>query len=110
MKKYFVLFLLAANVYCETNQTGENHIADYPIDLKYKAGSYLIYDCKRSHYACVDKDGHSSCKEERAFAIQTKEKALPCAPLKKFDDKKSCVLKQYEVVAINAAKRFCYPK
>ncbi|MGZ3808359.1 MAG: hypothetical protein ACXVCE_09750 [Bacteriovorax sp.] len=87
-----------------------NYKSDYQIDWKYQAGNYLIYDCERGHYACVSKDGDENCREERNFAIEKKATSYPCAPLKKFADKKLCVQENYKVVDRNAIKRFCYPK
>lgn len=83
---------------------------DYQIDWKYKAGEYLIFDCERSHFACVNIDGDDNCREERKFAMEKMASSYPCAPLKKFKDKKSCVEKSYQLVDLNALKRFCYPK
>lgn len=91
-------------------QTDETRKIDYQIDWKYKGGEYFIFDCERSHYACVNIDGFNNCKEERNFAIETKATGYPCAPLRKFKDKKSCVEKNYQVVDTKAIKRFCYPK
>ena len=83
---------------------------EYQLDWKYRAGEYLIYDCERSHYACVSKDGQNNCLEERKFALESKSDKYPCTPLKKFDDKKSCIQKGYQLVDVNAIKRFCFPK
>lgn len=83
---------------------------DYQIDWKYKAGEYLIFDCERSHFACVNSDGDDNCREERNFAMEKRASRYPCAPLKKFKDKKSCIEKSYQLVDLNALKRFCYPK
>lgn len=83
---------------------------DYQIDWKYKAGEYLIFDCERSHFACVNSDGDDNCREERNFAMEKRAGRYPCAPLKKFKDKKSCIEKSYQLVDLNALKRFCYPK
>jgi hypothetical protein len=84
--------------------------SDFQIDWKYRAGPYLIFDCERNHYACVDTFGNSNCQEERNFAIGKKLISYPCAPLKKFDDKKACVEKTYQIMGRNALHRFCYPK
>jgi hypothetical protein len=83
---------------------------EYLIDWKYHAGEYLIYDCEREHYACVDIDGNANCLEERNFAKEKKFSSLTCAPLKKFKNKKECVEENYKVVDIGAKKRFCYPE
>ena len=102
MRWFFLLYLIPINSFAV--------ISDYEINWKYKAGEYLIYDCERRHYACVNHEGNSNCLEERNFAIKKKLNNYPCAPLAKFDDKKSCVEKNYKIVDIDAPKRFCYPK
>lgn len=83
---------------------------DYQINGRYKAGAFLIYDCEGEYYACVDQDGSDKCRTKREEGIVKKQTRLPCAPLKKFDDKKSCLEKNYEVLEALATKRFCYPK
>jgi hypothetical protein len=93
-----------AEIYAESIKT------DYKMDWKYSAGEYLIYDCERKHFACIDKSSQENCVEERAFALAQKLPSLPCAPLKKYTDKTACVHENYKVVDINALKRFCYPK
>lgn len=82
---------------------------NYPIDWKYKAGEYFIFDCERGHYACVDNDGQDNCREERKFAREKKLPQYPCAPLKRFASKKECVEENYKIQDIGAIKRFCYP-
>lgn len=88
---------------------GEILKSDYQIDLKYNAGEYLIYDCLKKHYACVDKDSNKNCLDERQEALVLKGPLLPCSPLKKFDDKVACVKGHYKAVDSMALKRFCYP-
>jgi hypothetical protein len=112
MKYFFLLFLISMNSFAETEAKiiAQSRKTDYQIDWQYKAGQYLIYDCERRHYACVDLDGNSNCEEERSFAIEKKATIYPCAPLSKFANKKSCVEKNYKIVDINALRRFCYPK
>ena len=114
MKFCALYFLISMNSFAETAAPADTFIQprnfDYKIDWKYNAGEYLIYDCERRNYACVNMEGNANCIEERNFAIETKESSYPCAPLAKFSDKKSCVLKNYKIVDINALRRFCYPK
>lgn len=112
MKLNFILLIfLSFNCFSETVEEliRESRKTDYQIDWKYKGGEYLIYDCERIHYACVNIDGFQNCKEERNYAVETKAPKYPCVPLKKYEDKKSCVKKNYEVVDRNVVKRFCYP-
>jgi hypothetical protein len=112
--KWFFLSFLTFLTFKSLAQSGPEGIESsrgaYKIDTRYFAGKYLIYDCERKHYACVDLAGHSKCKEMRQSSIENKSKLYPCAPLSAFDDKKSCVEKSYNLVELNTAKRFCYPQ
>lgn len=88
----------------------ETKKSNYQITNRYKGGAYLIYDCDGEYYACVDEDSSVKCRERRDKSISKKEARLPCAPLKKFDDKKTCLQKNYEVLESVAVKRFCFPR
>lgn len=124
MKSVFIFILLsisvkafaeeAAPVVIPAAKTNEELIetkkSNYQINGRYKAGPYLIYDCESEFYACVDQDGSEKCREKRDVSITKKETRLPCAPLKQFLDKKTCLEKNYEVLESVAVKRFCFPK
>jgi hypothetical protein len=88
----------------------ETKKSNYQINARYKGGPYLVYDCEGEFYACVDQDGSEKCRERRDKSISRKETRLSCAPLKKFDDKKTCLGKNYEILESVAVKRFCFPK
>ncbi len=107
----FLLFIFSMNLFAETEQEkiSENKISDYKIDLKYIAGEYLLYDCEKSHYACVSVVGFLNCQENRKSETKVKAKSFSCAPLEKFATKKICLEKSYKIVDLNAPKRFCYP-
>jgi len=109
--KWFFLFFLSCKVFAQSGTEGiESSRSVYKIDSKYFAGKYLIYDCEKKHYACVDLAGSQRCKELRISAIASNAQVYPCAPLSAFPDKKSCVEKNYKFVESNAKKSFCYPK
>lgn len=116
MKYAFILVFLSFNGFSKTEEEmrkdliADSKKSDYKIDWKYTAGSYLIYDCIRGSYACVNSAGYENCKEERAFSISKKADQYPCAPLEIFSNKKICLVKNYELLALNAPRRFCYPK
>ncbi|MDO9181697.1 MAG: hypothetical protein Q7U04_04775 [Bacteriovorax sp.] len=116
MKIFFLISLLGtgifAKAFAEVPESAELSIRapDYKIDWKYNAGEYLIYDCERKHFACVNATGNDNCVEERRYALVTKAAVYPCAPLKKFKNKKECVENNYKIVELDAPKRFCYPK
>ena len=109
--KWLFLFFLSCKLFAQSGtEEIESPKSVYKIDTKYFAGKYLIYDCEKKHYACVDSVGNSRCKELRISAIESKAQIYPCAPLSTNPDKKSCVEKSYKFVESNANKRFCYPK
>jgi hypothetical protein len=112
IRPLFLLFTFSLNCFGQGDSElmAEMRKNNYQIDWKYNAGEYLIFDCDRNHYACVNDEGNNNCLEERKFAIETKEIKYPCAPLKKFSDKKTCVKKNYQIVDLNAIRAFCYPK
>ncbi len=108
MSHFFLLLTLSSSVInVEDNSTKK---LEYQIDDRYKAGEYLIYDCQKQHFACVNKDGYSRCGMARTKSRESKQTQYDCAPLKIFQNKKSCVLTNYDVVERNAWKRFCFPK
>lgn len=82
--------------------------SQYPINSRYKAGQYLIYDCFGRYYTCVEEDSYLACKTKRE-QNQTKGAYL-CAPLKKFKNKEECVAQNYQAIETNTLQRFCYPK
>ena len=51
--------------------------------------------------------GRTECDSDRKRAIDDKLTQYPCAVLKSFATKKECLEKNYEVVNINAFKRYC---
>lgn len=120
--KMFFLFLLViisielkAEVEKKPDATGtDNELLlkkmNYQINNKYKAGMFLIYDCKGEYYACVDGDGNENCRESRDASIAKKDGRYPCAPLKKYENVQECLVKNYEVIESLALKRFCFPK
>lgn len=124
MKNVFLIILFSISVKAFTEEAApvvvpvaasneeviETRKSNYQITNRYKGGAYLIYDCVGEFYACVDQDSSEKCREKRDVSISKKETRLPCAPLKQFNDKKSCLQKNYEVLESLAVKRFCYPK
>ena len=84
--------------------------SNYQMSEEFKAGSALIYDCKRGHYTCTDSDGYAKCKMKRDFDKTKGLTFYSCAQLKIFPTKVDCVKMNYEVIEGNAKKRFCYPQ
>lgn len=103
-------FLMALTLGLARSEEVDNRLQNYSLNDRYKGGEHLIYDCQRKHYACVDLAGFSLCRDRREENLKLKAPEYDCAPLQSFQDKKSCVLKNYEIMEKNAWKRFCFPK
>lgn len=86
----------------------DQHNLDRPIDHQYRRGKYLIYDCRRKFFVCVNGEGFSSCQESRDEAKEERLASLPCAPLRTFDDEEQCVLKQQKLVESLTRTDFCH--
>ena len=116
---FFLLMIMTNQIYAEEGSTfsalpDENLIEDstsnYQINSHFKSGMFLIYDCRNKFYACVDSDSYKKCRDSRDTSINKRQRHYPCAPLKKFGNKESCLVKNYEVVESVAFKRFCFPR
>jgi hypothetical protein len=83
---------------------------EYQITTDYKAGEFLIYDCRREFFACVDLESNEACLLKRNESIKLAEKKYPCAPLRKFKEKRECVLRNYTAIETARLKRFCFAK
>ena len=77
------------------------------ISQKYYDGQYLIYDCAKHHWTCVDLDGFKECQEERSKAGKDYKRNLACAPFKEFKTKKECEVFQQKKVNNPEGKKFC---
>lgn len=110
MKYVIVLFLIFSNQSMQAEDNDwDTKRSNYAIDWKYHAGQFLIYDCDRKHYACVDSDGFDKCTTARNKSKAEKAKKYSCAPISKYENKEACVLANYKVLESLALKRFCYP-
>lgn len=103
-----MLIIFCVDIYSQQETTHRK--IDYPINGRYRAGEYLIYDCYLGYYACVDDDGFQACQDLRTEAMEKKREVYPCAPLKKFMNKRNCLYENYNQIERPALKRFCYPK
>jgi hypothetical protein len=111
MKLVFLFFFISSSFGHELkDEPIQDPKAGFKIDRKYYGGEYLIYNCEKGHFACVDSSSFLNCKNGRKLALENKKLILPCAPLEKFKDKILCVQKNYELVHLNAVKGFCSPK
>lgn len=80
------------------------------ISIGYFSGEYLIYDCKKGSFACVDEESNEDCEAARAHSIKISELNLPCAPLKKFPHFEDCEAAQYQQIESPKKKHFCLLK
>ena len=80
------------------------------ISVGYFSGQYLIYDCKKGFFACVDEDGFEDCRGSREFSIKILEAILPCAPLRKYPHYDDCWAAQKEEIESPKKKEFCFLK
>lgn len=112
IKKFAFIFtlILSTQGLCQVDEQLAAKRANYQINDYFKAGNYLIYDCFRGYYTCVDEDGFNKCKELRQKDKVDNKPQYSCAQLKKFSDHAGCAKTNYEVIEANAKKRFCYPK
>ncbi|MBY0416047.1 MAG: hypothetical protein K2Q18_17885 [Bdellovibrionales bacterium] len=91
--------------------TLEEKLAHYKMDDELRSGFYLIYDCDKKAFTCVDDVSFNYCKDRRNnLSYFEKEKKYACAPLKKYVDREACLHANYEVMQAAPFTRFCYVK
>lgn len=121
MKKLLVLFLLVssfAQIRAEDeaqpekkiDNSLETRLANFRIDENFRAGEYLIYDCGKKAFTCVDENSFDTCKLRREESRDKNRRVLLCAPLKKFSNRESCLLYNYELIQKAHTEKFCYRK
>jgi len=103
--------LLVLLIFLQTShaQPREPH-KSMQISIGYFSGEYLIYDCIKGNFACVDADSFEDCQEARAFSIKISQSILPCAPLKKYPHFDDCEKAQYKEIESPKKKEFCFLK
>ena len=85
----------------------QKNIEEPRLSNKWFRGNYLIYDCDKGFYACVNRPSFIKCTDQRTIRIEERRPALGCAPLKRFDSQKECFKVQYEKVHNQVPKLFC---
>lgn len=108
----FAFICLSANAQTEKkiDDSLETKLANFKIDEHYRAGEYLIFDCKKKAYTCVDENSNETCKLRREESKAKGIRPYLCAPLKKFADREKCLVENYKVVEAVNFERFCYPR
>lgn len=85
------------------------HDVELIISKDFIRGSYLIYDCRHSHFACVNKDSADKCRGWREKAQRKGQDNLQCAPLRPFISSEKCVQEQQKQVDHPQNLYFCQP-
>ncbi|MFZ8934434.1 MAG: hypothetical protein ACO20H_08035 [Bacteriovoracaceae bacterium] len=100
----FVFLLLSLSVFSEDL---DRHVG-HQITETYSSGPYLIYDCKKRSFICVDFLNFESCTKDRDFAKKQRYLDMPCAPLKEFEHFQYCKETQYRMIHNISSRDFCY--
>ena len=98
MHLFFLIFLSSFTVFARE---------DYVINIQYRGGDNLIYDCNEKYFVCVSDTGRDQCETDRQEAKDNGKENYPCAVLKVYKKKEDCLQKQYEIANVNALKRYC---
>lgn len=77
------------------------------ISNKWFRGNYLIYDCDKGFYACVNSVSFEKCEFQRTSRKERRQTSLGCAPLKRFNTQAECFEVQYAKVHNQVPKIFC---
>ena len=105
-------FCLSANAQTEKriDNSLETKLSNFKIDRDNRAGEYLIFDCKKKAYTCVDENSYENCKMLREDSKLKRSRKLTCAPLRKFADREKCLIENYKAIEAVNFERFCFPK
>jgi hypothetical protein len=103
--------LLVLLIFLQTSQAQQREPhKSVQISIGYFSGEYLIYDCIKGNFACVDAESFEDCQESRGHFIKISEPKLPCVPLKKFPHFEDCEVAQYKEIESPRKKEFCFLK
>lgn len=112
MKIFFMLFLLLSVKAHAQWQNSTKLVRGFDprndvISDDYIAGPFLIYNCKKGHWACVLEEYYTSCKEERAQDERENRTTSGCAPVAEFDVKFRCYQEQLRLVSNVDPAKLC---
>lgn len=68
------------------------------ISKEYVEGKFLIYDCLKNHFACVDLNGHKRCLERREEKKRFRRGNLSCFSIYQGKTKDDCFSKQFHFI------------
>jgi len=81
------------------------------ISNKWFRGSFLIYDCEKGHFACVNQVSFYKCEEQRSEDIEENRPRLRCSPFKMFKEYQDCTAMNYKKMHNQLPKLYCvHPK
>lgn len=77
------------------------------ISEQYDAGSFLMYDCVAGHWVCVLEADYKECESLRSEDDETAEIKHRCAPVGKFETKRSCFQRQLFMTSNHFGQSMC---
>lgn len=91
----------------QTMDTIERKKYEPRISNKWFRGNYLIYDCARRNFVCVNAQSFGRCEKEREEDKKKMVPSLRCAPFKMFKSQKECFKEQYRQIENQKPKVYC---
>ncbi len=91
--KFISIFALIIMLARASDVVLENETDSFYITPHYFNGSYLIYDCRKGHFACVSEFNFKECQQYSKVDIAEENNYLRCIPFKVFELKKECLVK-----------------
>lgn len=105
-----IILFIPFVVMAEKAEMDDYRKPNYLVDSKLRAGEFLMYDCRQAVFVCVDSETFDLCDNSRKDAIARKKSSYPCAPLKRFSNKRECLYKNYEMSLGQKMIQFCKSK
>lgn len=93
--------------FVKLRQNQERVLGEPRLNILYSQGEYLAYDCRKRHFACINKESFEFCAERREIAKGREFFQFPCAPLKRFETQEKCFEVQLKMIASLRRKDFC---
>jgi len=98
---------MAASSGAEKMDTIERKKQEPRISNKWFRGNYLIYDCTRGNFVCVNSQSFERCEKEREEDKKNVIPSLRCTPFKMFKSQKECFKEQYRQIENQKPKVYC---
>ena len=101
------VFFVDAKDFYSQNNLYKADATEPAISRDYYQGEFLIYDCEKGSFVCVNERGFQMCKGKREGDRYLKKISYRCAPLKKYKTQKDCFAAQLKFVNHPKKKSFC---